>query len=879
MERTMHRSPRRARTAGDRPTAAALLLALLCVASAACSESDTLGGERPPEVLLPAAPTYEDGVKALLDLKCAYCHVAGSGRLEPDDAPDDLDLETYETTLLADGTVMRGADSIGRWIFDGMLRHDIDDYEGGTIRQMPLDYGTQLTDDEIAGLARWSARGAPRDGSPPPVGGDPVRGEALYQDPGPAPAFESCVGCHALGGGVTGRGPDVRRAAVTVPKLREMWLTKLGFTTALGTADALDLRAYMLDLPDLVVPVDTLAISIEPAGTPLVAGGPAVTLVARALDPSGALIPAFMGSIRFGVGAGSTGAVRFDPANGEAQAHGGEASVELLPDANGAMELRAEVVQSGLFSAPLAVAVVPPVAGVALETVPAGLTTVDLSLGSLPLRARAVDGGGATVTGFDEAVRFSVISGPGTVSPQDAPATGGAADTTLQLTGTGQLRLQAELPTRSLSSAELVLDVVQGPARTPTMVLLSTVPPGLTATEVGVGFRLRAEVRDAAGLIPSYAGDVSFAQQAGGGAASLGAAFVTAVGGVAEVDVTPTAAGDYDATASISAPVALTSASLRVRFDAPTPDRLALFTEPAGRTSLSTAAPLTLRCEALDATGAVKQNFTGEVIFEVTGGTASAAFTPQRTNAAGGIARSTLSATANGSLEVRARIAAPVALSSPSLQLTVTDPLLASGIRLEVLGSATVGAGTQRTLRATVEDQFGQALVGFADPVRFDVSGDGGGRLLSGGAGVGQVSATDGVAEVDFQANDPGLAMVTASITSPALTSAAVSLTVPVPDFVAEVYPVLQARCANCHTTRNSGGLRFTATAPYDMVNVASVRSNLDRVEPFDPAASFLFLRIDEQNPPVGPMPPGAAQQVPLAERDLIRAWILGGAP
>jgi len=237
----------------------ALLLALLALA---CSDADTLGDEPPRELVITGNPTFENGISALLDLKCAYCHGVPRPDIAPADITSDLDLSRYETVIV-DGRLVRGADAIGRWLEDGIMDHALDIYVDFTVfpeaileaRQMPLDYGTQLTDREKGYLLSWSANGSPRNDLPEPAGGDPIAGRSSY--------LINCGSCHGVDG--QGRnaptvdasdpirwyGPPIRKTTATTAKIKSMYLHKtvpLNGVSLEPISDgvALDIRAYLI---------------------------------------------------------------------------------------------------------------------------------------------------------------------------------------------------------------------------------------------------------------------------------------------------------------------------------------------------------------------------------------------------------------------------------------------------------------------------------------------------------------------------------------------------------------------------------------------------------------------------------------------------------
>ena len=116
-----------------------------------CSEADTLGDEPPDEIVIEGSPTWENGIRKLVELKCASCHQVPASSYTPAGTPATLDLRYYNSTA---GT--NGGKSIGVWIRAGILEKQL-----GGIRKMPLEYATPLTDREIAYLKDWSDNGTP----------------------------------------------------------------------------------------------------------------------------------------------------------------------------------------------------------------------------------------------------------------------------------------------------------------------------------------------------------------------------------------------------------------------------------------------------------------------------------------------------------------------------------------------------------------------------------------------------------------------------------------------------------------------------------------------------------------------------------------------
>jgi cytochrome c5 len=177
-----------------------------------CSEADSLGDKAPDEVLLETSPTWENSVKDLVQMKCALCHTVPPNDLTPDNAPADLDLRFYEGT---EGK--RGANILGSWINAGILDGPVNETP-----QMPLNYSTPLTHQEIEGLKTWVSLGLPEkedelssdpantsdEGSADDAvtfSGNPDNGKTLYTS--------ICATCHGSTG-KGGRGPSLNQCSV-----------------------------------------------------------------------------------------------------------------------------------------------------------------------------------------------------------------------------------------------------------------------------------------------------------------------------------------------------------------------------------------------------------------------------------------------------------------------------------------------------------------------------------------------------------------------------------------------------------------------------------------------------------------------------------------
>jgi hypothetical protein len=92
----------------------------------------------------------------------------------------------------------------------------------------------------------------------------------------------------------------------------------------------------------------------------------------------------------------------------------------------------------------------------------------------------------------------------------------------------------------------------------------------------------------------------------------------------------------------------------------------------------------------------------------------------------------------------------------------------------------------------------------------------------------------------------------------------------------------LEPYCADCHTGPSaSEALDLTFERAYDdMVDVPAIqRSDLDLVEPGDPDASYLIIKMEGGPEMVGRIMPRGRAARPQSEIDVIRDWIASGAP
>jgi len=155
-----------------------------------CVQADTLGGAPADTVQIAGTPTWDNGIAALMELKCAVCHSQPRPEISPRNTPADLDL----TRRSASGTT-RGAEDISAQVVAGVLRQDVLIFV-----HMPPRQATPLGDGERSALETWAAAV-----QPPDVGGGtaPKDGAVLFT--------RYCQGCHGLNG--VGRlGPNIRGA-------------------------------------------------------------------------------------------------------------------------------------------------------------------------------------------------------------------------------------------------------------------------------------------------------------------------------------------------------------------------------------------------------------------------------------------------------------------------------------------------------------------------------------------------------------------------------------------------------------------------------------------------------------------------------------------
>ncbi len=130
---------------------AATVLAV-AVMLASCSDADSLGDEAVTEVQVGTPPLWSNGVGELMRLKCGICHQVPAGPVSPDGIPQTFDLNYYNAAAHPDGVPGAQDSTVRSSITGGILRGPV-----GSIRQMPLEYATPLTEQERTALETWAA--------------------------------------------------------------------------------------------------------------------------------------------------------------------------------------------------------------------------------------------------------------------------------------------------------------------------------------------------------------------------------------------------------------------------------------------------------------------------------------------------------------------------------------------------------------------------------------------------------------------------------------------------------------------------------------------------------------------------------------------------
>jgi mono/diheme cytochrome c family protein len=102
----------------------------------------------------------------------------------------------------------------------------------------------------------------------------------------------------------------------------------------------------------------------------------------------------------------------------------------------------------------------------------------------------------------------------------------------------------------------------------------------------------------------------------------------------------------------------------------------------------------------------------------------------------------------------------------------------------------------------------------------------------------------------------------------------------------AQIQPIFDQNCVVCHSKgAENGGLNLTRRKVYkNLVGTKSTEAPLNRVEPGDPAKSYLIHKLDGTYRAVGgtgdPMPKmDIPHPLEASDMALIRGWIAEGAP
>lgn len=107
---------------------------------------------------------------------------------------------------------------------------------------------------------------------------------------------------------------------------------------------------------------------------------------------------------------------------------------------------------------------------------------------------------------------------------------------------------------------------------------------------------------------------------------------------------------------------------------------------------------------------------------------------------------------------------------------------------------------------------------------------------------------------------------------------------VPAPSLGGTIQPILDRECVECHgSKRAKARLDLSAgRARSNLVGIPSAeRPEILRVQSGDPERSSLWLKWDHRAPEGSGMPKGLffSRKLPQDDLDLIRLWILAGAP
>jgi hypothetical protein len=146
---------------------------------------------------------------------------------------------------------------------------------------------------------------------------------------------------------------------------------------------------------------------------------------------------------------------------------------------------------------------------------------------------------------------------------------------------------------------------------------------------------------------------------------------------------------------------------------------------------------------------------------------------------------------------------------------------------------------------------------------------------------LGDTSTSDDTSTTDATSDDTSTTDATSSTDDASDTSSegpSETSGEPALSFAADVYPIIMTNCG-CHLGNAPGQLAMpdADTAYANLVGVASIQVDQDRVVPGDTPSSYLFAKITGTQPIGDPMPPVG----PLLGADdlmTIATWIAGGA-
>jgi len=218
-----------------------------------------------------------------------------------------------------------------------------------------------------------------------------------------------------------------------------------------------------------------------------------------------------------------------------------------------------------------------------------------------------------------------------------------------------------------------------------------------------------------------------------------------------------------------------------------------------------------------------------------------------------------------GITEIRAR-SGSIQSAAVVLRVQPTRPVVAS---VSITGPMQVNVGSMAAFTAVASDAGGAPIAG---------------------AVFAWSSSNTNVASVNANGVATGLAPGSTDIraTSESIESPPSMLTVvaPVPSFAADIQPILHPTCTatNCHGgSFPQEGLDLRPASAYgQLVNRPSSQlPALLRVEPGNADNSYFYRKLLPCNPPNcgGSRMPRNLPPLPVAQIDLVRDWILGGAP